>query len=90
MISRRVDARTFVMRDSVWTDARFSEGTRVVTVKAYSEAYFALVRELPDLAAAFALGDRVLVRGTNIAIAVAPDGVERMSGAELKSVAAAW
>jgi Ca-activated chloride channel family protein len=90
MTSRRVDTRTFVMRDSVWTDARFSEGTRVVKVKAYSEAYFALVRELPDVAAAFALGDRVLVRGTNIAIAVAPDGVERMSGAELKSVAAAW
>lgn len=90
MTSRRVDTRTFVMRDSVWTDARFSEGTRVVKVKAYSEAYFALVRELPDLAAAFALGDRVLVRGTTIAIAVTPDGVERMSGAEIKSVVAAW
>ena len=67
--SRRVGTRTFVLRDSVWTDARFTEGTRLVTVKAYSEAYFALVRELPDLAAAFALGERVLVRGTNVDIA---------------------
>jgi Ca-activated chloride channel homolog len=90
IISRRVGTRTFIMRDSVWTDARFSEGTRVVKVKPYSEAYFALVRELPDLAAAFALGDRVLVRGTTVAIAVASDGAERMSAAEIKSIVAAW
>jgi Ca-activated chloride channel family protein len=90
IISKRVDTRTFILRDSVWTDARFVEGTRVVTVKAYSEAYFALVRELPDLAAAFALGDRVLVRGTTIAIAVAPDGAERLSKAEITSIVAAW
>jgi hypothetical protein len=62
----------------------------VIKVKAYSEAYFALVRELPDLAAAFALGDRVLVRGKNIAIAVAPDGADQMSTAEIKSLVAAW
>ena len=90
IISRRVDTRTFVLRDSVWTDIRFSEGTRVVKVKAYSEAYFAVVRELPDLAAAFALGDRVLVSGTKVAIAVAPDGAERLSAAELTSIVAAW
>jgi hypothetical protein len=61
-----------------------------VKVKPYSEAYFTLVRELPDLAAAFALGDRVLVRGTTVAIAVASDGAERMSAAEIKSIVAAW
>jgi Ca-activated chloride channel family protein len=88
--SRRVGTRTFVLRDSVWTDGRFSEGTRVVKVQAYSEAYFALVRELPDLAAAFALGDRVLVRGTNVAIALAPDGAEKLSAAEIASVVGAW
>ena len=90
IISRRVGTRTFIMRDSVWTDARGSEDTRVVTVQAYSDAYFALIRELPELAAAFALGDRVLVRGTTIAIAVAPEGAQRMSAAEIKSIVAAW
>jgi Ca-activated chloride channel family protein len=88
--SRRVGTRMFVLRDSVWTDVRLSEGTRVVKVQAYSEAYFALVRELPDLAAAFALGDRVLVRGTNVAIALAPDGAEKLSAAEIASVVGAW
>ena len=88
--SRRVDTRTFALRDSVWTDVRFTVGTRVVTVKAYSEAYFALVRELPDLGPAFALGDRVLVGGTKVAVKVAPDGVERLSTAELAAIVAAW
>jgi Ca-activated chloride channel family protein len=89
-ISKRVGPRTFVMRDSVWTDARSADGTRAVKVKAYSEAYFALVRELPDLAPAFALGDRVLVRGTKVTIEVAPDGVEHLSGADITSIVAAW
>jgi Ca-activated chloride channel family protein len=88
--SRRVGTRTFVLRDSVWTDAVFKEGIRVVTVKPYSEAYFALVREIPDLAAAFALGERVLVRGTTVAVVVAPNGSEQLTKAEIASVVAAW
>src|SRR5687767_2054856 len=32
--ARRLGTRTFVLRDSVWTDARFTEGARVVKVKA--------------------------------------------------------
>ncbi|HEU5185707.1 MAG TPA: VIT domain-containing protein [Gemmatimonadaceae bacterium] len=87
---RRVGTRTFVLRDSVWTDTRFAEGTRVVKVKAYSEAYFALVREIPDLSAAFALGEQVLVRGTKVAVAVAPDGAEQLSGSDLAAIVAAW
>ena len=88
--SRRVSTRIFVLRDSVWTDATFKEGTRVVTVKPYSEAYFALVREIPDLGPAFALGERVLVRGTKVAVAVAPDGSERLTKAEIAAIVAAW
>ena len=88
--SRRVGTRTFVIRDSVWTDARFKEGTRVVTVQPFSEAYFALVRELPDLAPAFALGERVLVRGTKVAIAIAPNGVAQLTRAQIGEIVAAW
>lgn len=90
IISRRVGTRTFVMRDSTWTDVRPAEGLRVVKVQAYSEAYFALIRELPDLREALALGDRVVVRGTKVAVEVAPDGAERLTAAELASVVAAW
>lgn len=90
IVSRRVGTRTLILRDSVWTDARFSEGTRVIKVQPYSEAYFALIRELPDLGPAFALGDRVLVRGTSVAIALEPDGSAQLSAAEIKAIVAAW
>jgi hypothetical protein len=32
----------------------------------------------------------VLVRGTNVAIALEPDGSARLSAAEIKSIMAAW
>jgi Ca-activated chloride channel homolog len=88
--SRRVGTRTLVLRDSVWTDARFTQGTRVVTVQPYSAGYFALVRELPDLASAFALGERVLVCGTKVAIAIAPNGVAQLTRAQIGEIVAAW
>jgi Ca-activated chloride channel family protein len=90
IISRRVGTRTFVLRDSVWTDARPTDGMRVVKVKAYSTAYFALVRALPDLAEAFALGDRVIVRGASVVIDVGPEGDEQMTTADIASVVRAW
>jgi Ca-activated chloride channel family protein len=88
--SRRVGTRMFVLRDSVWTDVLFKEGGRLVTVQPYSEAYFALVRELPELREAFALGERVLVRGTKVAVAVAPTGVQKLTAAEIAAIVAAW
>ena len=51
---------------------------------------FRSIRELPDLGAAFALGDRVLVRGTSVAIALEANGASRMNAAEIKSIVAAW
>jgi Ca-activated chloride channel family protein len=87
---RRAGTRTFVLRDSVWTDARFEEGVRVVSIKPYSDAYFAVVRALPELKEAFALGERVLVRGSKVAIAVSPTGVERLSDAELQALVTSW
>jgi hypothetical protein len=32
----------------------------------------------------------VLVRGTNVAIAVAPDGTEKMTAAQIAAIVAAW
>jgi Ca-activated chloride channel family protein len=90
IISRRIGTRTFVLKDSVWTDVLFKEGTRLVTVQPYSEAYFALVRELPDLGPAFGLGERVLVRGTKVAVAVAPNGSQKLTASEIAAIVAAW
>jgi Ca-activated chloride channel family protein len=90
--TRRAGDRTFVMRDSVWTDTRYkaAAGLRVVRVQAFSDAYFALARALPDLRDAFAAGDRVLVAGRSIAVEVTPSGVATLADADVAAVHAGW
>lgn len=60
---RRVDAKTFLLKEGVWTDAEISDTTRLpeTVVTFGSEAYFALVQRVPALARYFALGERVAV-----------------------------
>ncbi len=87
---QRIDGRTFALRDSVWTDARYSSALRTVTIKPYSKAWFDLVARLPELKAPFAIGDRVIVAGRAVAISVAPSGVESLSAHDLDDLIANW
>lgn len=82
---RRVDARTFALRDGVWTDVRWRDTMQALRVRPYSAAYFDLVSRLPELRAVFALGDRVVVVGRSGAIRLddaagdpAPGAVEKL------------
>lgn len=88
--SRRVDARTFVLRDSVWTDERYRAAMPTTRIQPYSKAYFDLMTELPELRAVFALGNRVIVVGRDKAIAVAADGAESLSVAAIAAVVKGW
>ena len=92
--TKRVGARLFALRDGRWTDLRAdapgAARTRIVKVRPYSDAWFALVRELPELRDALALGDRVLVYGRDVAVETTPDGEERMSDAAVAAVVRAW
>jgi Ca-activated chloride channel homolog len=92
--ARRIGARLFVLRDSVWTDAR-SDASSVadldkVRVRPYSPAYFALLRAVPELGEPFGLGDRVLVFGRRVVVEVAADGDEQLSERQVAAVAANW
>lgn len=60
---RRVDAKTFYLRDGVWTDAELRGDVRLpeTTAEFGSDAYFALLRNTPALARYFALGEQVVV-----------------------------
>jgi Ca-activated chloride channel family protein len=71
---RRAGGRIFTLRDGVWTDAGHRDSLHVTTVAPYSEAWFALVRALPELAPCLRLGDAVLVAGREASIRVAPGG----------------
>jgi len=89
--TRRIDARTFELRDGVWTDARFRAGMETIIIKTYSKAYFDLLNQLPELRATFALGNRVIVVGKSLAISLDDaKGAEDLSDAMRKSVARGW
>jgi len=60
-LKRNVGPYTFYLRKGVWVDSRFAEGSKAEKVAFLSERFFELVRRAPDLAGAFALGQRVVV-----------------------------
>jgi Ca-activated chloride channel family protein len=66
-----VGARTFVMSNGVWLDTSYDpENMQTTQVSFLSDDYFALSAARQDLAAAFALGPRVIVLSDGIAYEV--------------------
>jgi Ca-activated chloride channel homolog len=86
--ARAIAGRMFILRDSVWVDTRHADTTRVVTVQPYSDAYFALLRELPEIALIAREVETVLVAGAKVSVRVREGGVASMTAAELRRVKA--
>ena len=82
--TQRVGGRLFIMRDSTWTDLSHGDSLRVVSIAAYSEAYFALLKALPDLREAAALEPAVLVAGKRASIKIEEGGKTRWNPGELE------
>ncbi len=83
--------RTFALRNGVWTDlGSAATNARRVRVQPFSELYFALMREIPDLRAILALGDQVVVHGRRVTIELHAEGATRLGDAELQSVTRDW
>ena len=56
-----VGSRTYLYRDGIWSDTAYDPQTmQTVKVSFLSEEYFALARSRAELAAAFALGEKVI------------------------------
>src|SRR3989441_213519 len=72
--TRRAAGRVFVWRDSTWTDIAHGDSVRVVNVAAFSDAYFALLRALPELVQAATLEPAVLVAGRRVSIKIGASG----------------
>ena len=82
--TQRVGGRLFIMRDSTWTDLGHGDSLRVVSIAPYSEAYFALLKALPDLREAAALEPAVLVAGRRASIKIGEGGKTRWGAGELE------
>ena len=89
-VTRHVGTRIFNLRDSVWTDARYLPSMRTIRVKAFSPLYFDLVLRLSGLADAVGVGDRAIVAGRLVAIAIAADGAEHMGDRDLTELTRLW
>jgi hypothetical protein len=84
--TQRVGGRMFVLRDSIWTDLRHAESARIVTVAPYSDAYFALLRALPELVRAAALEPAVVVAGGGVSIKIGGGGKSAWGTGELEDL----
>ena len=84
--SRRIGGRLFVWRDSVWTDIAHADSLRVVNVAAFSDAYFALLRALPELVQPATLEPAVLVAGRRTSIKIQAGGKTEWASGELATL----
>jgi Mg-chelatase subunit ChlD len=84
---RRVEGKTFLFRQGVWTDSEVDGKGTVLALKFGSDAYFQVVRQYPDLAKFLALGQEVTVRvKPALTLKVGPTGKEKLTAAELASL----
>jgi Ca-activated chloride channel family protein len=84
--SQRVGGRLFVLRDSTWTDLRHGDSLRTVTVEPYGDAYFALLRALPELVKVAHLAPGVLVAGSRISVKIGAGGKRVWDAGELEDL----
>jgi Ca-activated chloride channel homolog len=81
--TQRIGGRLFIMRDSTWTDLSHGDSLRVVSIAPYSEAYFALLKALPDLREVASL-EHVLVAGRRVSIKIEMSGKTQWNPGELE------
>ena len=84
--TERVGGRLFAWRDSTWTDIAHGDSLRVVTVAPFSDAYFALLRALPELRGPATLEPAVLVAGRRVSFKIAAGGKTAWTDGELAAL----
>ena len=69
-VVKNVGAHTFVFNNGVWIDTAYDPAMQTTKVAFLSDDYFELVAASPELAAAFALGERVIALTDGVAYEV--------------------
>ena len=83
---RSAAARPDRRRDSTWMDVAHGDSLRVVEVAAFSDAYFALLRALPELTKPATLEPAVLVAGRRVSIKIGAGGRTDWAPGEMAEV----
>jgi hypothetical protein len=80
--ARVVAGRTFRQRGGVWEDVLHQGSARVLEVKAYSAAYFELLRALPELKQYAAELPQLLVAGARASVRITSEGGQERLAAD--------
>jgi Ca-activated chloride channel family protein len=83
---RHAGNRLFVARAGEWRDIRLEEGVEVVELAPFSDAYFELLRRVPEIGAFFALGERVIIAGDGVTLRLTPEGLTKWEPEKLSMV----
>ncbi len=73
-LRKRVGANRFEFADGAWTDLRYRSGMTLLRIRRDSAAFMRLLALRPDVRAALALGEDVLIVLEGVAVRVAPVG----------------
>jgi Ca-activated chloride channel family protein len=82
---RVVHGRTFEKRNGVWTDVAVDRKA-VVHIEPFSDAYFAVLRALPELAPVWKQLPTSITAGKRVAIGLKADGRKQISQQELHNL----
>jgi len=82
--ARHVAGRLFRAIDSVWTDLGHADSARVVRIESFSEAYFAVLKALPELEPFVTQLGTVLVAGEHLSIRIGDGGATTVSEGGLR------
>lgn len=84
----QVGSKTFFNKNGLWVDSEYEGKIEAIKVKRFSEAYFKLLSEVPEVGRFFALGDEVIFLLHGKAIHVSDEGKSDFTPSELKSLLA--
>jgi Ca-activated chloride channel family protein len=82
-----VGGRQFELRDEIWTDVSHRSEARLVEVRIYSSAWFALLEALPELEAVLRKHESVVIAGAGLSVQVGAEGTEVFEDHELARLA---
>ncbi len=84
---QNVAQRGYVQRAGRWEDTRYQPDQKIaMRIQTYSEAYFQLSRNFPQLNSQMAVGDKLLVILNNQVIEIGDEGETKLTGEQLKSL----
>ncbi len=82
----QMGSRTFFNKNGLWVDSEYEGKIEPVRVKVFSEAYFKLLSEAPEVGKYMALGDEVIFLLHGKAVQVSEEGKSDLTPSELNSL----